>query len=148
MSRVPAFIKITLLTLVLINLALVIYIWWRPQHLHRAHPKLWESEMHWKPGQEAKFEKLREEHRLAMTQLQEENSSIHDSLFSHIAFPVSGAEKWLQASARVRYQMDSVTFVHFQDIRNILDEDQYDLFDRLIRKALPGGPPPPGKHPE
>ena len=151
------FYKIIVIVLVLLNLGTLTFLWFgrpRPEHEpdRGKSAKFLIHELALTPGQQDEFGKLRDEHRRRLTILQKQDSRLHDRFFEAIFLPVPDtltAKILSDSIAEVRRQMELLTFDHFRQLRQLLNEEQKNKFHRVFRQALehamplPEPPPPP-----
>jgi protein CpxP len=154
------FYKIIIIILVLLNLGTLSFLWFGKPRAGQEQgrgksAKFLIRELSLTPGQQDEFGKLREEHRHRLMILQQQDSRLHDRFFEAIFLPVPDTltSKILSDSiADVRRQMELLTFEHFRQLRQLLNDEQKNKFHRVFRQALehvmplpvpPTAPPPP-----
>jgi Spy/CpxP family protein refolding chaperone len=153
------FYKVVIIILVLLNLGTLTFLWFGKPRAGNI-PDRGQSaeflirELTLTPSQQDNFGKLREEHRLKLTNLQEQDRILHDRFFEAVFLPghdTLAMSILADSIASVRKQMEILTFEHFRQLRQLLSEDQKMKFHQVFRKALervmplpePPGPPPP-----
>ena len=102
------------------------------------------------PQQQEQFAALRNQHQQAMRQIQEEDRELHDQYFGLLKSNDPNKSKADSISVLIgqqRTRMETATFEHFKQLRNLCRDDQQKLFDKTIDEIMrfmgPKGPPPP-----
>lgn len=105
-------------------------------------------------SQRDKYRKLREEHRVVQSTIQDSLRKLKDDFFALLKQPGSSDSSILLAAKRVSgtvQQMELLTFRHFQKVRALCSVEQQQKFDDIIQEVLRRmaprknrqGPPPP-----
>ncbi len=104
--------------------------------------------------QQEQFADLRRQHQDAMYSIQKKDRELHDMYFGLLKSDDPDMAKVDSVSkliAEQRSQLESATFDHFRQLRNICRDDQKKLFDATIdeiaRSIAPKGPRPEGGGP-
>jgi periplasmic protein CpxP/Spy len=164
------FLKITIVVLLIINIATLTFMWISHRH-HAGHMP--PPPMHGPGGpgggnafhflarqldlseeQLQKLEAMRNEHHEAAGQIHRQTGSMHHRFFDLLAGGDSAAVSRLADSmAMLHRQMELLTFDHFRKVRAICTPEQQKKFDEVINEALemmaprpphaPGPPPHP-----
>lgn len=150
------FYKIVIVTLLLLNTAVIGYLWLRPGVRphdgppHEGRPDgLIIERLRLDDAQQQRFEELKQEHHSQVLEIQKEAGALHNSLFALLQAdaPDTAARDSIIALLDAGYRRkELVTFDHFKKLRSILKPDQkadFDVFvDELGRRLMeqPHGP--------
>ncbi len=167
----PKIMGALILALLVLNFGTLAFMWFnkphppRPEFMFNGNPpppgqeerpgEFLIHELNLNQSQLADFIKLRDEHQNAMKQVIEENQKNKDELFKMISAPQVDSAKLNQVTdniAKGQKQIELATFIHFQKVRALCDDNQKKKFDEIIGDVLkmmassPPGPkgPPPG----
>lgn len=91
---------------------------------------------------------LREKHHQKMMEIRRHNRDAKDAFFELLQkqdTPDSVIEKAATESNKYNKETDILTFHHFQQIRNLCNEEQKKKFSKVIEEVLRMIAPPPGK---
>lgn len=163
------FLKITIIVLLLINIATLCFMWSGRKH-HDTHMppspphgpggafEFLVHELNFDEMQIKQFEALRNEHHKNAELIQEKSHDMHRRFFNLLKnLPAdSGVSSQLADSmAMYQKQLEMLTFNHFKKVREICKPEQQKRFDEVINNALemmapkpphpprgPDGPPP------
>lgn len=154
------FYKIVIVALLLLNTAVIGYLWLRPP----AHPPYGGPEgphrvdamiidrLRLDEAQQRQFEELKHEHHGHMLDIQKQAGELHNHLFTLLqAEPVdTAARNSILTQLQANYlQKELVTFDHFKKLRGILRPEQKPDFDNFVeelgRRLMQQGPPPEGR---
>jgi len=98
-------------------------------------------------AQKKQFEDLKAEHRKQIESIQESSRKLHDDYFGILKTdPVdtNKANMIVQQIADNQKELDRVTFKHFEKLRGVLNNEQKELFVKLIDEIAK---PPKGDRP-
>jgi Spy/CpxP family protein refolding chaperone len=146
--------------LALLDLALIVSIWGKPQHQRPPMPeggpaKMIIEELRFNPEQVKAFEKLKDEHHSAILDLQRKGKELRDGLFDLLKQEQADSSEVKRRMAEIgenQVAIEKVTFEHFQKVRQLCDAEQKKRFDAIINDVLHrmagphrehDGPPPP-----
>jgi protein CpxP len=152
-------------TLAILNVALCIGIWFRPQK--SSPPKRLErpdefiiSKLHFSDEQKSAFEELRDRHHDSIIIIQEEGRKIRTALFENLKSADKTEQQLDSLMAAVgdnQKQIEFVTYRHFRQVRELCNDEQKKIFDNIIQEVLrkmtappprPGGAPPGNAGPD
>ncbi len=166
------FLKITIIVLLLVNIATLAFMWTGKQH-HEGHmpppphpsqgPKeafeFLTHELNFDEAQIKQFDALRKEHHENAQMIQEKSHKMHHRFFDLLKnLPADSVLSMQLADSMALYQkqIEILTFNHFKQVRGICKSEQQKKFDEVINQALemmapkpprslqgPDGPPPP-----
>lgn len=141
--------------LVVLNLGLLAFLWFRPGHPHHGGGpgKFIVEELKFDEKQQAAFEKLKEQHRTHMDANISRFMHLNDELFALLGKDGvdSAAVKIISDSiAWLHGDMARITYDHFLQVRALCTPEQLKKFKEIIpevgkRMRPPGPPPPPQK---
>jgi hypothetical protein len=151
------FINLTILVLVLLNMATIAFFWFSRPPFGKAMPenrqiieKFLIEKLHFTPEQQHRFQQLKEEHQHQTRQIREELRPLKDSFFSHLEdknLPQHALDSLSMLIGKKSAELDLVTFEHFRAVRNICNDEQKVTFDELIQEVLRmTAPHPPDKN--
>lgn len=102
--------------------------------------------------QKEDFGKLVDEHRTEMKRIREKIRKEKDDLWKEITKPKSENSSVERSAAEIgedQKQIELITFAHFQNVRELCNDDQKKKFDEVIQEALkmmsPNNPTPPSR---
>lgn len=148
------FLKIALFVLLLLNLSLLAFLWFR----HPPHPggrgegpaKLLIEKVGLDAEQQAEYARMREDHQRAMRDFRQRNDDLHQRLYHLLASnreDTLAVQQLTDSLALGQKKMEGITFDHFRALRAICRPDQQPRFDAFIGEALrnlpPAAAPPP-----
>lgn len=166
---------VVVVVLVLVNCALLGAFWlkrdnWAPRNGRPQGPpdEYLSKELKLTPQQVKTYNEMRNQHFRFTRKLNEENRMLRDSFFEHIKTPVlnTGAVETLEKKITANQViLDTATLQHFRKFRSILNHDQQEKFDHVLKNIVhmmsgapqggrngrpgpPNGMPPPGGGPE
>jgi len=161
----PRFLKITIIVLLLVNIATLCFMWVShnrhggahlpPPHHGRGGPNAFEflvHELKLDESQVKQFEEMRNQHHKNVQDVQEKSHDMHHRFFDLLAKNDStSAVQLADSMAQYQKQIELLTFNHFMKVRAICKPDQQKKFDEVINEALrmmapPKGPGGPGPH--
>jgi protein CpxP len=158
-QRKPRLLYWTIALLVLCNIGLVTIIWFRPAGLPGLGGKGHESprdfvvrNLRFTDEQSKQYDMLVTEHQSAMHRLRKDAMAYRQQLFGYLATAQSGSaevDSMEVKIARTQKQIESTTYAHFAQVRNICTDAQKPEFDKIIGEVIrkmnggPHGPPPP-----
>jgi hypothetical protein len=147
-------------TLAILNVALCVGIWFRPQK--NSAPKRLErpdefiiNKLHFSDEQISEFQELRDRHHDSIIIIQNEGRKIRTALFENLKNDKkteAQLDSLMAAIGDNQKQIEYVTYRHFRQVRELCNEEQKKVFDDIIQEVLrrmtappprPGGPPPP-----
>jgi len=154
--------KIKLLTattalLVLLNVVIIGFMWFgqrapRPGEGRGGPGSMIIRELKLTDEQVRQFNVLRDEHRSAISAINEKNRQAHDALFGLLKGnqdTSAVSDSLISQIAQNKQQVEQITFHHLAQVRRICTADQQKRFDELIRglmsRLVNDGPPPPGR---
>lgn len=151
------FYKYATWALLFLNLAvLVFFILTRPRHHHHPSTKDFRSEviniLNLNDQQQSAFRKLAHEHNQSMIMLKEQQQDLLPPYFANLAEPSESIDpdKILTKFQQLEREKIEVTYQHFQDIKNLLNQEQLPYFkglmgklidELLLEKQVPPSPP-------
>lgn len=165
--------KWLVILLAVLNIALLFTVWMKPR---REHPPMMHMpppphgpgqggpadmiihELHLNEAQIKEFEKLRDEHRTSIRELQKAGHELRDGFFDQLKSDSTDTKKVSEMSAAIAANQQAIemaTFEHFKKVRKLCDAEQKKIFDDIINEVTkqmgrppmgPGGPPPPPPH--
>lgn len=120
----------------------------KPSKSNNSKPFL-EQKLDFTKEQTAAFKLLLDQHEHLMRQKQNSTRVLKDSLFEGLSKNRSKAEQSVIAAqiGALEASKDMATYEHFQQVRELCNDEQKLKFDRLLRELLrppgrgPGGPP-------
>jgi Spy/CpxP family protein refolding chaperone len=180
MEKSPNTWKITAIVLGILNLVLIASIWFRPHphppmhpmppmgpmHENQGHHRgdhhdmphempgdFLAQELHLNPSQLREFNKLRDEHREHIRELQHDGKDLRDEFFKNLESDQNDSaavKKLAESIAANQEKIELATFDHFESVRKLCDPDQKKIFDNIIAEVLmrmgrpheKHGPPP------
>ena len=147
--------------LVVINIALLVTIWFRPGNKHNGPPQgggpapFIKEQLHLTAEQEKRFDEMRAAHHDSVERLRDKGRTLHNAYFDQLKNP-NVDSKTIDSLAKEiadnQVQVEKVTFYHFKELRAMCDEKQKVMFDHIIGDVLARmspqgqrgqGPPPP-----
>lgn len=165
------FLKITIVVLLLVNIATLTFMWTGRGH-HEGHmppppphapgpPAAFEfltHELNLDEAQIKQFDALRKEHHECAELIQEKSHKMHHRFFDLLGNSAADSALSVQLAdsmALFQKQMEMLTFNHFKKVRAICKPEQQKKFDEVINGALemmapkpPRGPNGPPQGPE
>ena len=157
-SRIYIFL---IILLALLNVALMLFLWkGPPSKFGRGGPGreqarlefFLERELGLSEEQMRQYSQLRKAHFQEVRQEFRKARRLKSTLFDLVGKENNAMEKQqiLEQIAKTQLAIDSLTFIHFENLRNICDEDQQLKFDQVIKKVMrrldrPGPPRRGGK---
>lgn len=132
--------KIGLIIMVLINAALILFLFQRPQHhpsrAQRQSPLLEKisEKLNLTAKQKSQYIELAEQHRESIRRIEREQRKALKAYFDQLRSPDTSRDS-LQGSDKVldfERQKLNLTYSHFQDLKELLDEKQIAQFDLII----------------
>ena len=105
-------------------------------------------------GQTKQYDLLVKEHQQAMRHMRQEAMVLRRQLFANLKKQAGGdmhyADSLAQGIAGIQKQIETVTYAHFAQVRELCTDTQKVVFDRIITDVVnkmngpgPGGPPHP-----
>lgn len=156
--------KILVIILVVINIGSIAILWsfWfqeRPERERSGRPEEILKALKLDDEQRNLLRAQRQEHILRLRQLQSHDRKLHEEFFSGIFNEKPDSmtiERMLDSILTLRREMEILTFNHFRDMHEALDQHQRQIFRKNFRKTLdrvmppqrpahriPDPPPPP-----
>lgn len=129
------------IVLLCINLALLAFFFLMPPpHHHPRTPNGNHAKKHMSltEQQQDKFMLLATQHQKQMIHYNQQQHSLIEQYFSPLINPniVIHSDSLLTAIKRLEEQKVTITYQHFEDIKNILQENQYTLFEDFVQKSI------------
>lgn len=163
------FLKITIVVLLIINIATLTFMWLSHRHMHNGGPAMHGHGGHGPHGgpagahgnafeflvrelnltdeQKQKLEKMRDEHHEQAAKMHRQNGPMHHRFFDMLANADTAAVLRLADSmGQFHKNMELMTFAHFKKIRAICTPAQQKKFDEVINEALRMMAPGPYDH--
>ncbi len=149
------FYQILIAILVLINIGTPSFLWFgRPdsQALNQQKESIepFVRGLHLSPQQIIQFKSFRDDHLTQLYLLRMEDRRLHELFYDALFLPIPdtiAANRLADSLVLVRKKMELLTFSHFQQIQQILNNDQKTKFRTIFRGAveqvMPPPPPPP-----
>jgi Spy/CpxP family protein refolding chaperone len=128
--------------LLIINTFLLVFLWWgkKPPLMPRGGAKDYLiKELSLTNSQIKEYDQLREEHMSTIQKLNENTHRLKDNMFDHLSainIDTNKVNRLLQQIGENETAKDSITFYHFRTLRSILDKDQQQKFDKVIKNVL------------
>jgi periplasmic protein CpxP/Spy len=112
-----------------------------------------EKELALDSAQKQSFEKLKQQHEQRTQEIRRAIRDEKDELFDHFSDSLPSIQKdsITKMIGDNMGKLEVLTFDHFRQVRQMLNKQQQDKFDKIIQKVLrmmaPPPPPPPGARP-
>lgn len=100
-------------------------------------------------AQQEQYNTLHQQHRNVMEPLLQQDRNLHDSLFAQLKQPPPDTvmvNRFISAISNNRALIETTTFYHFLQVRNLCTPGQQKIFDEVIGDALRMPPPGRGAH--
>jgi len=146
-------IIITVVLLLVINTAVLALLWWnkRPfqQHPPGGNAKAYLlKELALDKDQISKYNEMREIHFNSMHAINRETRQLKESLFDQVSAATLDSNKVAGLLVHIgsnEQRKDSITLYHFREVRTILNDQQKEKFDKIIKDVIRmmGRPQPP-----
>ena len=159
------YLKLTILILVLLNLATVGGVWLTRKDDHRGPGKHMGAkrggekgklgrELGFSDTQNAQFERLRDGHKAQAMAIRDLMKKEKDTMFAMVSTASTDDSLWVFHAERIgalHIELETITFGHFRDIRQLCDDEQKPKFDAIIQEVSrhlerKGHPGPPRRH--
>jgi len=151
------FLKLTIIILLLVNIATLIFMWSNhkrhgghmppPPHGGAGAFEFLAEELKLDAAQIKQFDEMRTRHHENVRNVQEKSRDLHHRFFDLLATSDSSAAVQLADSmAQIQKQIELLTFDHFKQVRAICKPDQQKKFDKVINEALHMMAPKPPPH--
>lgn len=140
------FLVLLVAILLIANLALVLYffVFAKKQDDRRSHPvsDFVQKELGFNAEQTARFQKLRDQHRLEVDPVMNDMKKLKDSLYTLLRKPGSDSEAAILSGhiGEKQQEWELMIFHHFQKVREICDSAQLPKFDSLVHRMILRGP--------
>jgi Spy/CpxP family protein refolding chaperone len=139
--------------LIALNLGLVTFMWFTQHTGNHEGPtttKFLITQLKFSKQQEEQYAQLQRNLGDSMEPIHEKERKIHDRFFEmiHADNPDSAlVASTIDTMGHIRSQIESLTFVHFRQVRAICNTEQQKKFDSIIAGLMHRmGPPPPPHH--
>jgi periplasmic protein CpxP/Spy len=134
--------------LLLANLALLLYFFVFKKSEHRSKQprrpisEFVQKELGFSKEQGEKFQQLRDQHKETVKPLMQEMQKLKDSLFGSLQKPTDDSTVKILADkiGEKQQELELITYRHFQQVRQICNNDQLPKFDSLVHKMITRGP--------
>lgn len=149
------FYKVIIIALLVLNFALLGYMWVGNRHIQHALPQHGEpagfiiERLQLDQNQQLAFEKLKHAHQKASRHLKEESRRLHDALFSslhEVPDNHTNVDSILLLIAQNDSAKEQLNYSHFKELKTILKPEQYKLYDAFIEDIARRFGPPQGPH--
>lgn len=134
------YLWMTILALLLLNLGLLGWIWFSPQGQNRKQPPpdLLVRELNLNPQQKKQYLLLRDDHHAKTKAIRDSVLMLKRVLFHQIGHPLSDQdlEKAVNEIANKMAIVDTITFKHFRQVRQLCTPPQQQRFDEIIDDVL------------
>lgn len=140
--------------LAILNIVLIITIWRKPDGPPHHGPrgeggpaKMIIEELKLSPAQIQQFNQLKEAHHSSVVELRDKGKALRESFFALLKEEKPDEVKASQLADSIsinQRQIEMVTFKHFEDVRQLCDEEQEKSFNNIIGEVtrMMSGPPP------
>jgi Spy/CpxP family protein refolding chaperone len=138
------FYKIVILILIVLNLGTIAFIWFgrrdegRDGHRGKT-PDRMVRELGLDARQTKEFVKMREEHRMRLFILRQQDRRLHERFIEAVFQPQTDTVRInviVDSIAAVRKEMELITFQHVMRLKTVLNPAQQDKFRYIFIKAL------------
>lgn len=143
------FLKVTIVVLLLINIATLLFMWMGRPHPGGPMPpppggppriaEYLTHELNLSVEQQKKFQELRDENHEQIEELNKKNGRLHHEYFDILGAAQLDSAKMMQLAdsmSQCTKQIELLTFNHFRSVRAICDVEQQKKFDVIIQDAL------------
>lgn len=147
------FLKVVIILLLLINISTIAFMWFNKPQPKGNIGDFFAKELHFTDKQKEQFAVLRDEHREQRQSLSKENKEKHDAYFNllkNATVDSVAIKNAISELLKIREKEELGTFIHFQKVRAICDENQKKKFDEIIGEAarmMAPKPPREGQRP-
>lgn len=133
--------RIGFFVLLVINIALLVIFTMRPEMpmQQRGLKDEISRELNFTEEQKAMFDKMAENHHEAIRELEKQEQELLRSFFQQLSLDYSKENKEAQLEHILQLEKDKiiVTYNHFEELKEMCNEEQLKRFDRVMERILP-----------